>query len=136
MSERTSKRGREADATRPVRTVFLERCAATDLHHHSEPNAWLHVVSGAIVDERWSRDEGGRLVHERRVLRRDQALAARSDSLHRVRALEDSVFVTTCVEDCAHARIADDLEAREALFAVSRGDETTRVTSVGVPSAG
>jgi len=134
MSERTSKRGREADATRPVRTVFLERGAATDLHHHSEPTAWLHVVSGAMVDERWSRDADGRLVHERRVLRRDQALAARADSLHRVRALEDTAFVTTCADGCGCARIADDLEAREALFAESRGDETARVTSVGGPS--
>ena len=107
MLRPSSKGGREAEATRPVRTVFLRRGATTDLHRHAEPSAWTRVVSGRIVDERWHEGEDGALVREERVLRADQALAAPTGALHRVRALEDTAFVTSCSDECGCAQAAD-----------------------------
>ncbi|MCB9592295.1 MAG: hypothetical protein H6719_06155 [Sandaracinaceae bacterium] len=131
MLRPSTRGGREADATRPVRTVFLKRGASTTLHHHTEPTAWTHVVAGEMVDERWHRGEDGELVHERRVLRGDQALAAPADSLHRVRALKDTAFVTTCADECSCARAADAKETRAARLASARGDRSALVTAVG-----
>ncbi|MBX3273769.1 MAG: hypothetical protein KF729_26125 [Sandaracinaceae bacterium] len=132
MRGSTTERGREAEATRPVRTVFLRRGEATTLHHHSERAAWTHVVAGEMIDERWHRGPDGELVHERRVLRAAQALAAPADSLHRVRALSDAAFVTTCAEDCGCAAPAGAHAARAAQHA--RAQSTARVTAVGAPS--
>ena len=101
-----ASRTRDADATAPVRTIFLRRGAASRIHAHDEDAAWIHVISGAIVEERWARDAEGGFVHERRVLRRGQSMAAPADALHRVSALEDAAFVTTCACDCARAKSA------------------------------
>jgi len=125
---------READATRPVRTVFLRRGATTTLHRHPEEVSFIQVVSGAMVDERWRRDRGGHLLHERRVLRRDQSLAAPSDALHRVRALDDTAFVTSCEHGCADAWSATDDEVAAAREARAGADRGAVVTAVGVPA--
>lgn len=131
MLRPSTEGGREAEATRPVKTVFLKRGASTTLHHHTEPTAWTRVVNGEMIDERWRRGDDGELAHERRVLRTDQALAAPADSLHRVRALRDTVFVTTCADGCGCARVADEAERRAASRAISRGDRGPLVTAVG-----
>lgn len=128
--------GREAEATRPVRTVFLKRGATTALHHHTDPSAWTRVVAGQMVDERWHRADDGRLVHETRVLRADQALAAPADSLHRVRALEDTAFVTTCADGCGCAQAAGDGETHAVRWASARGHRSAAITAVGVPAEG
>lgn len=132
MHRPSTEGGREGEATRPVRTVFLKRGASSALHHHDEPSSWTQVVCGQILDERWHRAPGGQLVHERRVLREDQALAAPADSLHRVRALEDTAFVTTCAEDCGCARAAGAAEARAARWTIPH-DRSDSVTAVGAP---
>lgn len=117
-----AKRERDADATAPVRTIFLRRGAASRIHTHGEDAAWIHVVSGAIVEERWARDAEGGFVHERRVLRRGQSMAAPADALHRVSALEDSAFVTTCACDCARAKGASASEI-DTVIRLSRTGE-------------
>lgn len=127
--------GREAEATRPVRTVFLKRGATTALHHHEGPSAWTQVVAGQMVDERWHRGADGQLVHEARVLRADQVLAAPGDSLHRVRALEDTAFVTSCDEGCGCARVAEAGVAGAVRWASARGHRGAAITAVGAPAA-
>ncbi|MCA9607474.1 MAG: hypothetical protein KC619_17830 [Myxococcales bacterium] len=133
MTRPKAEGGREAEATRPVRTVFLKRGAITALHHHTDPSAWTRVVTGEMVDERWHRASDGRLVHETRLLRADQALAAPAD-LHRVRALEDTAFVTTCADDCGCAQAADASEAGAVRWASARGHRSAAVTAVGTPA--
>lgn len=134
MQREHAKGGREAEATRPVRTVFLRRGAVTDLHRHDEPSAWTRVVSGRIVDERWHRAEGGNLVRDERVLRADQALAAPTGALHRVRALEDTAFVTSCSDECGCARPAALEELCAADVARAMSDRSATETAVGAPS--
>lgn len=132
MLRPSSKGGREAEATRPVRTVFLRRGATTDLHRHAEPSAWTRVVSGRIVDERWHEGEDGALVREERVLRADQALAAPTGALHRVRALEDTAFVTSCSDECGCAQAADADESSAVEVARAMADRSAVETAVGV----
>jgi len=105
-----SRAARDADRTTPVRTIFLRRGASSVVHRHEEPAAWIHVVAGEILEERWTRGADGTLVHERRRLRRGQSMAAPADALHRVSALEDAAFVSTCVCDCTRSRPAPGVE--------------------------
>ena len=98
---------RDADATAQVRTTFLGRGDESPVHEHAEHVAWMHVVSGEIVEERWTRHEEGGFLHERRALRGGQSMAAPGGVLHRVRALGDAVFVTTCACGCMQAAAAD-----------------------------
>ena len=130
MRQSTPKRGREADATRPVKTVFLKRGVATPVHHHRDVTSWTHVVAGELLDERWRRDQHGQVVHEKRVLRKDQALAAPGETLHRVRALTDTAFVTSCAEDCgcASSKLGEpDVDTA----AQAHGDPSSLITAVG-----
>lgn len=121
---------READATRPVKTVFLRRGTATRVHHHQDEASWTHVVSGDLLDERWRRDERGQLVHEKRVLRERQVVAAPGQTLHRVLALTDVAFVTSCTEDCTCARHATE-ELLPDPAAQTHGDVCAMITAVG-----
>ncbi len=132
----SEKRRRDADATRPVRTVFLKGGASTALHRHDEAASWLHVVSGEIVEERWSKDEEGGFVHEQRVLRRGQSMAAPGDVLHRVRAKEDAAFVTTSACDCGCAGEAAHHEVQAVLRLARTGEdrEWAASTAVGTPA--
>lgn len=127
--------GRDADATRPVRTVFLKGGDTTTLHRHDEPAAWIHVVCGEIAEERWSPDAEGGFVHERRVLRRGQSMAAPGDALHRVSAVEDAAFVTTSACDCGCANEASHHEIDAVLRLARTGAdvEWATTTAVGEP---
>ncbi len=135
ISERRGRAGRDADATTPVRTVFLKGGATTTLHRHDEATAWIHVVSGEIVDERFRRDAEGGFVLERRVLRRGQSMAAPADTLHRVRALSDAAFVTTSACDCARAREASphEVDTVRRLARTGADHEWATATAVGEP---
>ena len=99
--------GRDADATVPVRTVFLKEGSSTSLHRHDEHVAWVHVIAGEITEERFRRDNEGGFIHEHRVLRCGQSMAAPADTLHRVSALVDTAFVITSACDCGRAREAE-----------------------------
>lgn len=127
---------RDADSTAPVRTLFLARGAQSAVHRHAEHAAWIHVVTGEIVEERWTRDAEGGFVHERRVLRRGQSMAAPADALHRVTALEDAAFVTTCLCDCSRAKAAAASEIETVmLLARSEADhEWATATVIGEPA--
>lgn len=131
-----SRSRRDADATVPVRTVFLRGGASTTLHRHGEPAAWMHVVSGEIAEERWSPDSEGGFVYERRVLRCGQSMAAPADALHRVSALVDAAFVTTSACDCGCADEADpkDVEAVMRLARTGADREWAHRTAVGAPA--
>lgn len=133
---RRGRAGRDADATRPVRTVFLRAGDSTTLHRHEEAAAWIHVVSGDIVEERFSRDPEGGFVEERRVLRRGQSMAAPADMLHRVSALADAAFVTTSACDCGCAREAprQEIEAVLRLARTGADRDWATTTAVGDPS--
>lgn len=113
MSQTSARSKRDADATTPVRTTFLGRGTESVVHEHVERAAWMHVLSGEIVEDRWTRHEEG-FVHERRALRAGQSMAAPGGVLHRVRALGDAVFVTTCSCGCLQADAADVREVRRA----------------------
>lgn len=129
------RRRRDEDATTKVRTVFLKDGATTTLHRHDEAAAWIHVVSGEIVDERFRRDAEGGYVHERRVLRVGQSMAAPADTLHRVSASADAVFVTTSACDCARAKEARDHEVDvvRRLARTGADREWATATAVGEP---
>lgn len=125
---------RDDEATVPVRTTFLRRGQASPVHRHDEPAAWMHVIAGDVVEERWTHDPAGGFVHERRALRGGQAMAAPGDVLHRVRALGDAVLVTTCACGCLSADAVD----RHALHVAQRAARADRAfataTAVGEPS--
>lgn len=121
---------RDAEATRPVKTVFLRRGTATRVHHHQDETSWTHVVAGDLLDERWRRDARGELVHEKRVLREQQVVAAPGHTLHRVLALTDVTFITSCAEDCACARHATE-ELLPDPTSQTHGDVCAMITAVG-----
>jgi quercetin dioxygenase-like cupin family protein len=121
MTSHMARRG--VDDTMPVRTVFLRRGTSSAIHRHGEAAAWIHVVSGVIVEERWTRDAEGGFVHEVRRLEKGQSMAAPADALHRVTALEDdAAFVSTCTCHCGRARSAPAPEI-EAVTKLSRRGE-------------
>lgn len=125
-----------SDNTTPMRTVFLASGRSSAIHRHAEDAAWFHVVSGEIVEERWTRDAEGGFVHERRKLRSGQSMAAPADTLHRIAAVGDAVFVTTCLCACTRARPAPAREI-DAVVRLSRtgGDsEWASATSTGEPA--
>ncbi len=126
---RTSTRSkRDADATVPVCRTFLREGDASVVHEHDEHSSWMHVVTGEIVEERWTRQDDGGFVHERRVLRGGQSMAAPGAALHRVRALGDAAFVTTCACGCTSARAAHPREV-VAMQRLSRTDDQTGTTT-------
>jgi hypothetical protein len=137
MSHASARSKRDADATTPVRTTFLRGGDQSDVHEHGELVAWMHVLSGEIVEDRWTRQAAGAFVHERRALRGGQSMAAPGGVLHRVRALGDAVFVTTCACGCLSAEAADVREVKRA----QRGAPAAVVavwatqTVTGVPAA-
>lgn len=138
MAERAHRSSkRDADSTRPVRTVFLRRGTSSTVHRHDEPASWTHVVSGVLLEERWTRDAEGGFVHERRSLRRGQSIAAPGDALRRLTAVDDdAAFVTTSICDCAHADPAPRAEVA-AVTRLSRGDADrawASATAVGAPA--
>jgi len=120
-----------------VRTVFLKRGESSAVHRHDEAAAWTHVVSGVLLEERWTRDAEGGFVHERHSRRRGQLIAAPGDALLRVTAIDDdAVFVTTSSCDCAHAEAAPRAEIA-AVSRLSRADADrawASATVVGAPS--
>ncbi len=89
-----------------MRTIFLPRGASSEIHRHEEHAAWFHVVSGEIIEERWTPDPEGGFIHEQRRLRSGQAMAAPADTLHRITAVDDAVFVNTCLCDCTRSPAA------------------------------
>jgi quercetin dioxygenase-like cupin family protein len=134
MGKRATKR--DADATAQVRTTFLKNGDESSVHEHREHSAWMHVVSGEIVEERWTRDVDGGFVHERRALRGGQSMAAPGGVLHRVHALEDAVFVTTCACGCMQADAADDevIDAARAGAHASLHHAWATQTALGEPA--
>ena len=134
MARQATKR--DADATTPVRTVFLPAGSSSSMHLHEDDAAWLHVVSGAIVDERWTRDAEGGFVHEQRRLAGGQSMAAPGGAVHRVRAIDDTAFVTTCACDCNRARpvAARDVNALLRLSRTGVDREWAQATALGEPS--
>ena len=127
---------REVDSTTPVRTIFMRRGTASTLHQHDEAAAWFHVVSGEIVEERWTRDAEGGFLYEHRRLRKGQSMAAPADTLHRIAATADATLVSTCVCDCTRARQAAAPEI-DAVMRLSRSGvdrEWATATAIGVPA--
>jgi quercetin dioxygenase-like cupin family protein len=135
MADTSGRTGRDADATTPVRTVFLSSAERTPLHRHAEEAAWIHVLSGAIVEERWRADDEGGFVQEQRVLRAGQSMAAPVDGLHRVIALSEAAFVITSACDCLRARQAEPREVAVMQRLARSGPdlEWAATTAVGEP---
>lgn len=129
---KTPSAKRDTDATQPVRTTFLRPGDASVVHQHREHGAWMHVIDGEMVEERWTSDADGGFVHERRVLRAGQAMAAPGGVLHRVRALGETAFVTTCACGCMHADAADPREV-VAMQRLARARVTTTATGEPAP---
>jgi hypothetical protein len=136
MGSNGARRGREADSTTPMRTIFLGRQTSSAVHRHVEQAAWFHVVSGEIVEERWTPDPEGGFVYEQRRLRAGQVMAAPADTLHRIMALEDAVFVNSCHCDCTRSAAAPkrEIDAVTTLCrtGVDHGWATT--TALGAPA--
>jgi uncharacterized cupin superfamily protein len=132
------KRGREADCTTPMRTIFLKRQSSSAIHRHAEQAAWFHVVSGEIVEERWTPDSEGGFVHEERRLRTGQSMAAPADTLHCITALEDAVFVNTCLCDCTRSPAAPTHEVDTVIMLSRSGVDRdwATLTALGEPAPG
>lgn len=113
---------RRGDDTAPVQTIFLAKGSSSAIHRHDESAAWLHVVTGEIVEERWTQDTEGGFVYERRRLRRGQSMAAPADVLHRVTAIEEAAFISTCLCDCCRA-IAADAGEIDAVMRLTRSED-------------
>jgi uncharacterized cupin superfamily protein len=122
---------RRGDDTAPVQTIFLAAGRSSAIHRHDESTAWLHVVTGEIVEERWTRDTEGGFIYERRKLRRGQSMAAPADVLHRVTAIEEAAFISTCLCDCCRANAADASEI-DAVMRLTRdeGDREWALTTM------
>jgi len=136
MSQTSLRSKRDTDATIPVHTTFLREGDASAVHEHGEHSVWMHVVAGEIVEERWTRDRDGGFEHERRVLRGGQSMAAPGDVLHRVRAIGDAAFVTTCACGCMHARAAHprDVVTVQRLAHASADAAWATTTALGDPA--
>jgi hypothetical protein len=73
---------------------WMRRGSHSAIVSHGESDAWLHVVSGAIVEERWtSGDEGWHF--EVRHLRTGDSSHLPKGALHRLAAGTDASVVTT-----------------------------------------
>ena len=119
-----------------MRTVFLRAGRSIQIHRHDDEAAWLHVVAGEIVDERWTRDREGGFVHERRHLRHGQSMAAPGGVAHSVQAVDDAAFVTTSHCDCRSAEPVPPHDV-DAMLRLSRSGEDrdwAETTALGEPS--
>ena len=73
---------------------WMRRGSSGEIASHGESDAWLHVVSGAVVEERWtSGDEGWHF--EVRHLRTGDSSHLPKGALHRLAAGTDASIVTT-----------------------------------------
>ncbi|MFO0683120.1 MAG: hypothetical protein U0234_13775 [Sandaracinus sp.] len=73
---------------------WLRRGTSSDIVSHGETDAWLHVVSGALVEERWTAgDEGWSF--EVRHLRTGDSSHLPKGALHRLAAGTDASIVMT-----------------------------------------
>jgi hypothetical protein len=71
------------------------RCGAqSEIVSHGDSDAWLHVVSGAIVEERWTSGNDG-WDFEVRHLRTGYSSLLPKGALHRLAASTDASIVTT-----------------------------------------
>lgn len=73
---------------------WLRRGSHSEIVSHGASDAWLHVVSGAIVEERWTAgDEGWHF--EARHHRTGDSSVLPQGALHRLAASADASIVTT-----------------------------------------
>lgn len=73
---------------------WLRAGARSEIVSHGSTDAWLHVVSGALVEERWTAgDEGWHF--EVRHLRTGDSSHLPKGALHRLAASADASIVTT-----------------------------------------
>lgn len=106
------------------------------MHRHEEQAAWFHVVSGEILEERWTPDSEGGFLYEQRRLRAGQAMAAPASTLHRISALADAVFVSTCLCDCTRSPAAPTHEVDTVIMLSRTGvdREWATLTALGEPA--
>jgi hypothetical protein len=123
---------RRADDTSPVRTIFLGAGRTSEIHRHEEPAAWVHVVMGEIIEERWTRDPEGGFVHEQRRLKKGQCMAAPADVLHRITAVDDAAFVSSYLCDCGRACSAEASEI-DTVMRLSRSETDREWATATVP---
>src|SRR5690349_10570162 len=78
--------------------TWLKRGARSEIVGHESSDAWLHVLSGAIVEERYVRPpEGGQgeWSYEVRHLRSGQSSLLPKGAFHRIAASTDASVLTT-----------------------------------------
>ncbi len=73
---------------------WLRRGSHGEIVSHGESDAWLHVVSGALVEERWTAGDHG-WAFEVRHLRTGDSSHLPKGALHRLAAGTDASIVTT-----------------------------------------
>lgn len=73
---------------------WLRRGSRTEIMSHGESDAWLHVVSGALVEERWTVGELG-WDFEVRHLRTGDSSHLPKGALRRLAASSDASVMTT-----------------------------------------
>ncbi len=116
--------------------TWLRRGARSEIVGHEKSDAWLHVLSGAIVEERYVRPpEGsaGEWSYEVRHLRSGDSSVLPKGAFHRIAASTDaSVLTTYSPGPLAEVRIAGPKTARELVRARERvlGPEVFKNTSV------
>jgi hypothetical protein len=74
--------------------TWLRRGAQSEIVSHGESDAWLHVIGGAIVEERWLVGETG-WAFEVRHLRTGDSSHLPKGALRRLAASSDASIVTT-----------------------------------------
>jgi hypothetical protein len=73
---------------------WLRRGSHGEIVSHGESDAWLHVVSGAVVEERWTAGDEGWHFEVRHLRTGDSSLLPKG-GLHRVAGGTDASIVTT-----------------------------------------
>ena len=78
--------------------TWLKRGARSEILGHAEGDAWLHVLSGAIVEERYLRPptrDFGEWAYEVRHLRSGDSSHLPKGAFHRIAASTDASVLTT-----------------------------------------
>lgn len=82
-------------ADHQVAAVWWPRMTASALHGHGASATWLHVVTGELVEERWTLGRDGEWRYEVVRVRAGESSLLPSGSYHRVRARTDSSVIST-----------------------------------------
>jgi len=124
---------RLGDGEHHVVSAFWPRGTATPVHEH-EGDAWLHVLSGEVIEERWTRAEDGGWVYASLRLRAGDQSSLPPGAVHRLAARRDSSVIIAARRPCTDATAHLDPELH-AVIRLSRTDVAHAAAVQGPPSS-